>query len=748
MVFFGRSVGARATSLLGTALALQLVACAGSERGLALRRVVLYQNGIGYFERSGELHGDRFRVQLKSHEVGDVLKSLVVIDKGGGRGDRPRAVSAVIPQPSPGESRTEQTWLDLLLQGRGRHELTVSYAVPTPVWKPSYRVVLPDSADQPGGAPAETTAAGGLLQAWAVVDNASGEPWQQIELVLATGAPLSFAMDMRTPHFVARPDLTGHLVQPVNTGIVESERTQAAGTNVDAKGPDRDSDGIPDSVDKCPDEPETYNGMSDDDGCPDRGRVVVTASRLEVLDKIYFKRDSSDVQALTAPILDALAATLKGNPSLTLLEVQGHACAPEHNTKELSERRAAAVRYQLTKRGVAQGRLTTRGYGAEQPVARGQSEDDCARNRRVEFVIKQHADTAPAHEQAPPRSGPAAVTVQNLQDSGRSLTTPQDLAGATRYQVSDPVTLPKGTSTMVSLLTLLGGTEDIYLFRPDRGIAGSDQHPLRAARVRIGVALEPGPVAVFARGSFVGEGVLTRMHAGETALIPYAIDSAAHVESSTEEKHRPLRLVSLRSGEAVVEDEESYLTHYEITAGQSVPARIFIRHPQRGGYTAPKLPADTESGAQAYLVPHPLVAGQKSTLTVDELRTTRRTLALKSGTESLAPYLEVTRLPDPLMARLRELEALQKDSLRRTREVEELHRELDDLRGRAEELRENLRTIEKIASAATLRAELITKLTSNERKSDEAQKQLIARTETQVAAAARLAQLLSELRID
>jgi OmpA-OmpF porin, OOP family len=32
---------------------------------------------------------------------------------------------------------------------------------------------------------------------------------------------------------------------------------------------DRDGDGIPDNLDKCPDEPENYNGFEDADGCPD-----------------------------------------------------------------------------------------------------------------------------------------------------------------------------------------------------------------------------------------------------------------------------------------------------------------------------------------------------------------------------------------------------------------------------------------------------------------------------------------------
>jgi len=34
---------------------------------------------------------------------------------------------------------------------------------------------------------------------------------------------------------------------------------------------DKDGDGIPDSIDKCPTDPEVYNGVEDEDGCPDDG---------------------------------------------------------------------------------------------------------------------------------------------------------------------------------------------------------------------------------------------------------------------------------------------------------------------------------------------------------------------------------------------------------------------------------------------------------------------------------------------
>ena len=717
--------------------------CGGAGPPLALRKVVLYQNGVGYFERRGELRSDHYSLQLRRHEVGDVLKSMVVIDRSEGR---QRAVSAVLPAPSarPGGDE-DAARVELLLRGQGPHSMDISYAAPTPVWKPSYRVVLPEGATD-GAGKAAASGGAGLLQAWAIVNNASGEAWKDVELVLATGAPLSFAVDLQTPHFVARPDGNGHLVQPVATGLVEAERGRTADPLLAGASTDRDGDGILDQYDKCPDEPETFNGISDDDGCPDRGRVVVSQSRLEILDKIFFRHNSSEIQAPSLPILDATAAALKGNPQITQVELQGHACAPESRARELGERRAVSVRDQLIRRGIAGHRLLARSYDSDRPLSTPPTAQSCDRNRRVEFVVLQQGEgqgsPAPARSTAP---GISADTVAASAGSGAA---PSDIAGASYYKVSDPVSLPRGASTMVSMLTLRGGTEDVYLFRPDAHVRGSERAPLRAARLHIGLSLEPGPVSVFARGSFVGEGALDRMHAGETALVPYALDSAASVEVHSEEATLPLRLLSLHNGEAVVEDEQTRTTRYEISPGAQPPARIFIRHGRRGGFAVTQLPPDTEEGPEAYLVPQPLIADRKSELTLVEKRLQRQVLQLRNKGPSICPYLTAASHPPELQSRLRDLCELQKQAGHADGEEPRLRRQLDDLRERADELRSNLHAIEKIATAAALRADLLAKLADNERRSAAVQKQLIERSEAQATLEARLVQTLSDLQVD
>lgn len=730
---------------------------AGSSRDLTLRRVVLYQNGIGYFERSGVLRGDRLRLSLRSHEVGDVLKSLMVIDRSSGR---QRAVSAVLPQPKAGDKgskdddRDPMTAIDILLSESGTHQLTVAYAVPTPIWKAAYRVVLPETDAATARAEGRgTTPAEGLLQGWALIDNTSGEHWERVSLTLATGAPLTFALDLRTPQYAARPDLTGQLVRPVATGAVFAEQADQA--------EDSDGDRIPDRDDKCPYEPETYNGYEDEDGCPDKGRVIVRSSKIEILDRIYFARGSADLKPVSFPIADAVASVLKGNPQIQQIEIQGHASDEEQRGYDVAERRAAAVRTYLIQHGVEAARVISRGYGPTRPVAGEKNEDGRSRNRRVEFVILRRSEDD--EERRRPQRSPSPISASTAAASARPSAAPQDVAGATRYQLSDPVTIPRGSSTMVSVINQLGvppaegsapavgevgAVEDIFLFRPDANVQGSSRHPLRAARLRPGQSLEAGPVAVFAGGTFVGEGLIGRLRAGETAFVPYALDSSTKVTQHSEDGRQPVRLVSLAQGSAVVEDMAIRSTRYEIAVGPSAPRRLFLRHGRRTGYTATELPPGTESNDDAHLLPLPISAGKTSVVSIEERKPERRTIALSADGEQLTPYLEKTPLPGELVQRLRELSKLAAEREKLTTEIEEIRGRLSDLSDRSNELRESLRTIEKMQSAAALARELVAKLSDASQKSEQASKQLVAKTEAQAAATARFTELLRDLKLE
>ena len=156
---------------------------------------------------------------------------------------------------------------------------------------------------------------------------------------------------------------------------------------------DNDRDRILDEDDECPLEPETYNGYQDDDGCPDRGRVLVTETNIEILDKVYFEYNKATIKSESFPILDAVAATLQGNPDIQAIEIQGHTDArgnANYNLR-LSDDRSKSVRRYLIGKGIEAGRLRAKGYGKTVLIDPSNTEEAHAKNRRVEFLIMQRA---------------------------------------------------------------------------------------------------------------------------------------------------------------------------------------------------------------------------------------------------------------------------------------------------------------------------------------------------------------------
>jgi OmpA-OmpF porin, OOP family len=101
---------------------------------------------------------------------------------------------------------------------------------------------------------------------------------------------------------------------------------------------------------------------------------------------INFDFDKSNIKPESYPVLDEVTEYLKANPNVKM-EVQGHTDSKgtaAYNLK-LSDRRAAAVKTYLVGKGIAADRLETKGYGLSKPIAPNDTEENRARNRRVEF---------------------------------------------------------------------------------------------------------------------------------------------------------------------------------------------------------------------------------------------------------------------------------------------------------------------------------------------------------------------------
>jgi hypothetical protein len=195
------------TKLLAAFLTIGLTAssCASgppvTADDLKLKRVVIYRNGVAYFEREGRVEGERVRFKVRGDEVGDFLASFAVIEKGGSsvraasfplkREETTTPPDAAGSKPADAKRRMETVVMEM--DGR-EHELAVGYIAEAPVWRPSYRLVL-------GNGPAH-------LQLWGIVQNLSGEDWRDTKLTLVADAPLALTAGLERPVIPGRPVLS------------------------------------------------------------------------------------------------------------------------------------------------------------------------------------------------------------------------------------------------------------------------------------------------------------------------------------------------------------------------------------------------------------------------------------------------------------------------------------------------------------------------------------------------------------
>jgi outer membrane protein OmpA-like peptidoglycan-associated protein len=176
--------------------------------------------------------------------------------------------------------------------------------------------------------------------------------------------------------------------------------------------PDNDKDGIPDVSDACPNEPETVNGFQDEDGCPDSAEIVVKEDRILLTEHVLFDTNRARVNAEGRPALAAVFNLWKQHPEWDHLVVDGYADrrGPDEFNVWLSRQRAERVIKMLVEMGFPVEKLRVRAFGKQQLHVEGDSEEADRQNRRVEFVIvkkgeastNEEAATQPSADRQPP----------------------------------------------------------------------------------------------------------------------------------------------------------------------------------------------------------------------------------------------------------------------------------------------------------------------------------------------------------
>jgi len=725
---------------LALTLALALSACSQSsarypttsDETLKLTRVFLYRNGIGYFEREGHVEGDIMRIKVRKDQINDLLKSLTVVNRKGGhavsismpldpqtwanaalatlapgRGNLAQVLDALrgtqvtlttsersisgrivmveeieeeaestrSDRPAPirqdhritlldggemkvarlskiqsvefqdgdlamqfhrsldasaGEGMFQQVEVSIRLAGAREHDLAVSYVVPAPMWKPTYRVVLPKEGK--GKA---------LLQGWAVVDNTSGEDWRNVRLGLTSGAPIAFRYDLHTPRDVERSDLT-------ETGVRKRAAVAMGETTYREEPAPPPPPPPPSPVTASPaEESVATGGLSDGDMAEDRKGEGSG----------YGRGVGGGARPASKP-------------------------APARRAKD----KAAAPK--------------------PSPTAAASAYGDDYRGRYPQGSAAQ----APA---APP----PAVDMDSLRRSTLAQARAAAVSGLTRFDIDQQVTVPDGSSTMVAVINQEVEGEETFLFRPGGAGVGYETNPYRVVRFRNSTpfVLESGPIAIYAGGSFVGEGISESVGSGTSATIPFAVETGIMVTSTVKQDGDEMRLLRILRGVLEVESFSRKTTVWnaksQIQRGSAFS--VLVRHAKAGyNYELVNRAKGTEDLPDAYLLPIEVPQGrQENSITVVEQTPSRFQMSIweNRAIPLLEKLLVITNVPEarqllePIVKRRQEIGRL--DS-----KIEELKKQQIEIDQRASETRHNLDAIKKDAAAAPLRARLSKRL--------------------------------------
>ncbi len=648
----------------GLAMAPSALAQAGAPEKLPVTGITLYRSGVGSFERRTLVDGDAdIQLRFKTEQINDILKSMVLLDLGGGRIDtvsygskeplerrlasfgvdisddpaagkllgrlrgtpvrltgpdgevsgtimnvesRPTIVGLGGPDTAPAkydlpwinlitpsgvksvnltgvsgfqildaalaeelskalaalaEHRADRVkTVDLTLRGQGARQIVVAYVHEMPVWKTSYRLVLPDQPEARQGDKKPAEGGQPTIQGWAIVENTTDEDWQDVRLSLVAGRPVSFQMDLYEPLHVERPEVP----VPMVAGVA----------------------------------PKIYQDAA-----------------------AYKEMEMAKNAATAAP----RAAGVR----------EGLALQSRRAPRDVSEERAVL--------GEALPPLTA---------------DDLTR-----YAAQAQAQAG-------------------------------EIGEVFQYSLKNPVTLARQRSAMLPILSAPFDGRRVSIY--NRG--DSPEHPMRGVELKnsTGLQLMPGPISVFDGPAYAGDAQIGHVSIGDKRLLSYAVDLdvAAAVKDDSSATVRKIRIVN---GLLEQTTKQVMKTSYGFTNKDAKRGRtILVEHPKVPGWDLVEPSKAGEETQDLYRFELILDAGKGGAVAVQQERTDLSLLAVigyDMGT--LLGYLKDGKVSQKVVDAVQEAARLQEAVHAVERQIAELDREAQAITAEQSRIRDNMRSVER-----------------------------------------------------
>jgi hypothetical protein len=661
-----------------------------------LGRVVIYRNGVAFYERRTQVSGGALTVSVPRDRVDDFLKSLTVVDA---RSNQPLPVSIPRQQTDDGTNLV----MTLQLPTAEPADVVLTYVTEAPAWKPSYRVVVGDNHDV-------------MLEGWAIVDNTSGEDWKNVLVGVGSSSALSFRYDLWSVRQVQRETLANEAKFAIAppTGLSPYAATRPGEADTEVLSELRD-----DEIRRPPGSPGAgASSLTEADlavlaqGESTSGETIVIqgaapsitklniTSGSSVIDGGYLQRSPEprdggkpDRRAPVAPPprppglvagdqkMKQIAQTL--TKSDKTIVVEGYAKGSDADANRRATDRANIVRNQLIDQGVAPARIKV------------VTKVDATQQEGVRLV----AQAASAEPGAPASARPIDLDAQPV--------------GESHFASTQPMTVDKGSSAMVSMMRLPTQGEVVYLYDAESE-RGNAKFAFRAVRFKnpTDSTLETGPVTVYGNERFIGEGLTEPIPPRAAAVVPYALDRQIVVERNDGEDDKIARLVTLSRGILTANVQHIRRQRLTVTNRLGAVAKLFIRHTVAKGWTLTEAPPASERVGDAHLFEVQLAPHEVKDVVIAEATPIDRTLDLAADVtlEMMKVWLDAPEGTPELKDQLRKLLVAHRTLVDLGQEQNGIRRRLTDYRARMDDLHKQIFTLQAVRTSGDLMAHLKAKM--------------------------------------
>ena len=474
--------------------------------------------------------------------------------------------------------------MTLATEGAGDRQLYVSYISEVPIWKTTYRIVLPRK-------PAEEP----LLQGWAIVDNTVGEDWNNVELSLVAGAPQSFIQPLSQPLYGRRPviplalnaqltpqtheaamlgglaalsgdviDPSGGVIQNAQVTVLSQSGEEMASTTTDSQGNYAFGD-LPAGVYRLRVQSPGFktsmlNGLSLGAGREHNQNVSMSVGA-------------------TTQVVEVTSTATTLNTESAMVTASGRNRTGSGNT--LGSGRGIGSGHGA---GVAPGNTWGVGGGVASGSAGG--------------VVG---------------SGAISEARRNMSSAAQG----SDLGDLFEYKLKDRVTIHKNESSLVPIVQAHVEAEKVSLWNPSLGSA----RPLRALWLTNSspLTLDGGSFTVLEEEAFAGEGLIDPVKPGERRLVSYAADLGVRVDKKMLIEAQRVTKVRVIHGTMIQTNASRQDTIYTARNEDTTPRALLIEHSLRPGWSlSSDTPKPEETTATDYRFRTTLGPKATTTLVVTE----------------------------------------------------------------------------------------------------------------------------------